>query len=187
MAFRFLHLDELTRFHMLAEVNHDETQESLYLSPRLTERGRRDWPELLRKAAQGGDAESLAETLRGAGRLRETEYRRSKAQARLGWGISGLLQEVKVPITAATTLAEGEFNRFYIRGLCLRALEAGILEVVVYRAKTVENPRPESARLVGCRLMAAELLSDLRVYSGEGEPMLKVPGGPHSGLSIKIP
>lgn len=26
----------------------------------------------------------------------------------------------KVPVTAAETLAEGEFNRFYARGLCLR-------------------------------------------------------------------
>ena len=26
---------------------------------------------------------------------------------------------VKVPVTAPQTLAEGEFNRFYIRGVCL--------------------------------------------------------------------
>jgi len=32
-------------------------------------------------------------------------------------------------------LAEGEFNRFYIRALCARAIEDGLPEVTVYRAK----------------------------------------------------
>lgn len=182
MAFRFLHLDGTTRAYMLAEVDHDVAQGTLYLSPRLTDRGRRDWPELLRAAVQVRDEVLLAETLRGTGRLREIEYRRSRP--RRGWG---RVHEVQVPSTAATTLAEGEFNRFYIRGLCLRALEAGIVEVVVYRAKAVAEPRPESARLVGRRLGASELLSDLRDHSCEEEPALRVPGGPNSGLSVRLP
>ena len=84
-------------------------------------------------------------------------------------------------------LAEGEFNRFYIRGLCLRAIELGIGEVAVYRAKYVESPRPESDYLIGQRLPAASLLEDLRIHSGEEEPYLKVPGGPNSGLSVHLP
>lgn len=187
MAFRFLHLDELTRPHMLAEVDWDETREKLYLSPRLTERGRRDWPELLKDAIRVGNEVSLAERLRGSGRLRETESRTLRTRPGRGRGGWGMTQEVKVPGTAAATLSEGEFNRFYIRGLCLRALEAGIVEVVVYRAMTVEKPRPESIRLVGCRLRAAELLSDLRGHWDGGEPTFRVPGGPNSGLSIKLP
>jgi hypothetical protein len=139
-----------------------------------------DWPELLRAAVRDGDEVSLAESLRGTGRLREFEQRRT----RLGWGRS---HEVRVPIAAAATLAEGEFNRFYIRRLCLRALDTGIAEVVVYRAKAVDDPRPESIRLVGRRLSAASLLDDLRAHSGEEEPSFRVPGGPNSGLSIRLP
>lgn len=42
---------------------------------------------------------------------------------------------VKVPVTAPETLSEGEFNRFYARGLCRVAISLGIAAVQVYRAK----------------------------------------------------
>lgn len=182
MGFRFQNLDEMTRSYIIQEVERDSTHGTLYLSPRLTERGRRDWPELLLTAVRDGDESSLAERLRGTGRLKEVEYRRS--HSRRGWG---RVQEVKVPFTAAMTLAEGEFNRFYIRGLCLRAIEAGIAEVVVYRGKHVENPRPESRYLIGRRMAASAMLDDLRIHCGEEEPSLRVPGGPNSGLSVHLP
>jgi hypothetical protein len=83
-------------------------------------------------------------------------------------------------------LAEGEFNRYYCRGLCQRALEVGIEEVEVYRAKAVTTPRPESQRLIGRRLSARSLLNDLRTSQGV-EPALGVPPGPNSGLSVRLP
>jgi hypothetical protein len=56
-------------------------------------------------------------------------------------------------------LAEGEFNRFYIRALCVRAIEDGLPEVIVYRAKEVQSARPESARMIwainSCRRAAS--------------------------------
>jgi len=180
MAFRFHDLDETTRSFMVEEVDRDTAQGILYLSPRLTDRGRRDWPGLLRAAVEKGDERRLAESLRGTGRLREVEHR----QSRRGWGRP---HEVRVPVTAPMTLAEGEFNRFYIRGLCLRALAQGIGEVAIYRAKAVDVPRPESARLVGARRPVTMLLEDLRTHSGEEEPALRVPGGPNSGLSVRLP
>lgn len=179
MAFRFQNLDESTRSFMVEEVDRDTVRGSLYLSPRLTERGRRDWPGLLRAATEGGDERQLAEWLRGTGRLREVEHRHS----RRGWGRT---HEVRVPVTAPITLAEGEFNRFYIRGLCLRAVAQGIAEVEVYRAKAVDVPRTDSVRLVGRRLPVERLLDDLRAHSGEEEPALRVPGGPNSGLSVRL-
>jgi hypothetical protein len=184
VAFRFLHLDASTRSFMLTEVERDTSEGTLYLSPRLTDRGRRDWPDLLRRAAESGTEISLAESLRGTGRLKEVESRRTSPRRGWGWG---RVVEVRVPSTAAMTLAEGEFNRFYIRGLCLRAMEAGIAEVTVYRAKHVENPRPESMYVIGRQLPVGALLDDLRRHSGEEEPSLRVPGGPNSGLSVKLP
>jgi hypothetical protein len=184
VAFRFLHLDETTRSFMLAEVDRDTIAGTLYLSPRLTDRGRRDWPDLLRRAVRSGTEGSLADALLGTGRLKEVESRRTSPGRGLGWG---RVVEVRVPSTAAMTLAEGEFNRFYIRGLCLRAIDAGIAAVTVYRAKDVERPRPESMYLIGRQLAVGALLDDLRRHSGEQEPGLRVPGGPNSGLSVKLP
>jgi hypothetical protein len=91
-----------------------------------------------------------------------------------------------VPYTAAETLAEGEFNRLYARGLCIRAIRENITEVEVYRGKTVMHPRSESEFLIGRRFSPTELLNDLRNSKGV-EPALGIPPGPNSGITIKIP
>ena len=98
----------------------------------------------------------------------------------------GGLTTAHVPVTAPETLAEGEFNRFYARGLCSRAIEENISHVEVYRGKLVENPRPESEEKIGTKLSAKELLNDLRTSQGV-EPCLGVPPGPNSGLTIRFP
>ena len=91
----------------------------------------------------------------------------------------------RVPRTAPDTLAEGEFNRFYVRGLCARALEENVTEVQVYRGKSVRNPRPESRAMIGKVLLARDLLEDLRRSQGV-EPALGLPTGPNSGLTIRL-
>lgn len=83
-------------------------------------------------------------------------------------------------------LAEGEFNRFYIRAICLRAIEDGISEVVVYRAKRVQHARSESERKIGQLVSAEPLLRDLREHPG-ADTALGLPPGPNSGLSIQLP
>jgi hypothetical protein len=80
-------------------------------------------------------------------------------------------------------LAEGEFNRFYIRGVCLRAIEEGMYEVIVYRAKTVEHARAESEQKIGQRVAAEDVLRDLRAHPGV-DTALGLPPGPNSGLSV---
>jgi hypothetical protein len=90
----------------------------------------------------------------------------------------------QVPYTAPDTLAEGEFNRFYARGLCVHVLASGGTEVEVYRGKEVQNPRPESQAMIGRRLPAQNLLDDLRTAQGV-EPALGLPRGPNSGLTVR--
>ena len=73
----------------------------------------------------------------------------------------------KAPVmrsNAHEMLAEGEFNRFYIRALCARAIEDGLPGVTVYRAKAVENARSESQQKIGQRVPAEALLRDLRTH-----------------------
>jgi hypothetical protein len=177
MALNLVNLDDRTRALMRAEVERDTEGGSLYLGRRLSNQGRKDYPDLLLEAIANGDDDTLATALRVPGRLVEYETRTRE---------DGRTINAKVPVTAAATLAEGEFNRFYARALCLRALEDGIPNVQVYRAKEVGNPRPESKALLGSSMDPLELLNDLRTHQGV-DTALHLPPGPNSGLSVRLP
>lgn len=176
MALNLINLDAVTRQQMIAEVNFDIQNGKLYQSTRLSSIGLRDYETLLREAINDHDDSWLANQLRTGGRLNETETRRTKN------GVT----TAKVPITAPDTLAEGEFNRFYARGLCLRAINENIPNLVVFRAKPVSEPRPESQAKLGTSVNPQSLLNDLRTNVGV-EPALGLPPGPNSGLSVKLP
>jgi hypothetical protein len=162
---------------MLAEIELDIASGHLYISPRLSASGARDYPDLLREAARNGTDTSLAAELRAIGRMNTTEQRRKP---------KGGFTTAQVPVDAPETLAEGEFNRFYARGLCRRAIVEGIETMVVYRAKPVDNPRPECQALIGTHLSPQQLLHDLREHVGT-DTALGVPAGPNSGLSVRLP
>jgi hypothetical protein len=59
--------------------------------------------------------------------------------------------------------------------------------LIVYRAKPVRNPRPESEAMIESTLAADDLLTDLRSHTGDEMPTLGVPSGPNSGLSVRLP
>ncbi|GAT32999.1 hypothetical protein TSACC_21404 [Terrimicrobium sacchariphilum] len=174
MGLQFPNLDEDTRSCMLTEIEHDESSGKLYISNRLNYSGRERWAEILKSAAQHHNDDWLAQQLRSLHLLETSEPRRLK---------SGAYTTASVPTTAAQTLAEGEFNRFYIRAICLRAISTG-QTVVVYRAKMVDNPRAESESKIGLQMDPAVLVEDLRSSSGfktsSGFP------GPNSGLSVHL-
>ncbi|MGN6367039.1 MAG: hypothetical protein ACTHN5_02140 [Phycisphaerae bacterium] len=171
-----VNLDEKTRHHMLQELDADVTADTLYRSPRLNDEGRRVYPQLLREACANHDDQWLALQLRNQGCFLEKETRRTK---------TGVIS-ANVPITAPQTLAEGEFNRYYARGLCRRAIDGAIPLLLIYRAKEVENPRSESLRLIGTQISPKALLDDLRAHPGM-DTALRLPPGPNSGLSVKLP
>lgn len=176
MPFNFVNLDSSTRQFMIEEIEQDLGAGTLYYSPRLSEVGRQLYPELLRRAARSGTDSSLAGELELPGRLNATEERRKP---------KGGTSIVRVPVSAPETLAEGEFNRFYSRGVCRRAIAQGTESVVVYRAKEVVHPRTESVALIGKCIPAKQLLDDLRANPGKDIP-LGLPAGPNSGLSVKL-
>jgi hypothetical protein len=176
MPLSYLDLDARTREFMIEEIEFDVHNNTLYKSPRLTSNGERDWPDMLRDAAANGSDASLAEQIRRNGRLKDSEER---AKPKGGYTIA------KVPVTAPETLAEGEFNRFYIRALCRRAISEGIGQVTVYRAKEVERPRVDSAQKIGTIVDPNRLLQDLRAHTGV-DTALGLPQGPNSGLSVRL-
>lgn len=149
-------LDAETRAMMRSEVESDIANAVLYESSRLSARGRDGYPTLLLEAVDRGDDRSLGNDLRMHRRMnaKETATRGGKTFTK------------DVPVTAPQTLAEGEFNRFYARGLCRRAIAEGVTHVRVYRAKNVASPRSTSEVMIGNLIDAKALLEDLRTSRG---------------------
>jgi len=176
MSLQLENLDTTTRQFMLSEVAHDIASNTLYVSNRLNPNGRAAWPELLRESIEHHDIQWLADALRSRGYMASTEQRRKP---------TGGYTDAAVPVTAPDTLAEGEFNRFYIRGLCQRVLQQGSGSLIVYRAKDVSAPRAESQALIGTPIDAQQTLADLRANPGI-DTALGLPPGPNSGLSIRL-
>jgi len=164
---------------MLAELDEDLAQGTLYISPRLSAYGIALYPDLLRSAITDGDIDSLTSGLRQPGVLNDVEYAKNPR--------GGPMIEKKMADNAARMLAEGEFNRFYARGVCQRVLAEDYEgQVRVYRARDSANRRPESEALDQALLPARLLLEDLRSSVGV-EPALRLPPGPNSGMSIRLP
>jgi hypothetical protein len=171
----FRNLNEAVRAGMLEEIRYDISRAALYGGERLSVRGRADWPSLLINAAENGTQATLAAELRRSGRLITSEMSHR----------GGRSYRKAVPYNAANTLAEGEFNRFYIRSVCRIALTCGQTHVTIYRAKDVRTPRPQSVSRVGSNIDARALLDDLRMNLGL-ETALGIPPGPNSGLSVYL-
>lgn len=177
MGLRYENLDEETRRFMLEEIELDARDGTIYISNYLNDHGCEAWPHLLREAAERGTDDSLAAAIRADRCLKDRVERRKP---------KGGTTIVAVPYTAHETMGEGEFNRYYTRGLCRRAIEHGVAQLEVYRAKEVMQPRTDSERKIGARVDPKLILEDLRRTQGV-EPALGLPPGPNSGLTLRIP
>jgi hypothetical protein len=177
MGFDFKDLDDATRKEMAAEIDFDVKAGKLYLSKYFKEGVGPQYEQLLRQAAAKHNEAWLADEIRGAGLMRANTHAKHPKKDEM--------IEKDVPITAAETLAEGEFNRFYARALCKRAIAAK-KQLEIYRAKEVMNARSESQAMIGKRFDPQALLDDLRTSQGM-DTALKLPSGPNSGLSVRLP
>lgn len=177
MGLAYANLDAATRQCMIQEIELDIKNGTLYKSSWLTERGKTDYASLLKEAAEKGSDDTLAAALAQNNRIKLKATRKKPR--------SEELVEYDVPRTAPGTMA-GEFNIFYVRGLCVRAIQEGIPKLEIYRAAERDEPRPESLRMVGNLIDPKATLDDLRTSQGKA-PKLGFPPGPNTGLSAKIP
>ncbi len=174
MPFAFRNLDPGTRGFMIEEIEAATREGNLYFSKRFNPAGTDAWPALLLEAARDHNEHWLAYQLEVRGLMKGLEGSLTP---------SGGYTIKHVPHTAAETMAEGQFNRYYVLGVCRRATAEGRAEVHVYRAKQVLDPRPESDALIGERLNASELIQAIRsVESSLRHELLK----PNSGLSVHL-
>jgi hypothetical protein len=175
VGLNYVDLDAMTRPFMLAESalgNH-------YASPRLTPLGASNWVPALNRAIEREADDWLATHLIQTRAIKDQE-----AYVRNG---KSFIRNINIQ-SACWQLAEGEFNRYFIRGLCCRALDSGVTHLIVYRAKSVSHARPESTAKIGMHIAATMLLAALRSNNFVSiEDALAVPGGPNSGLSVRLP
>ncbi|MCC7560931.1 MAG: hypothetical protein KO318_10990 [Methanobacterium sp.] len=164
--------DEGIRDLMLNEIEIDISKENLYIGKQLKPGYENVYIDLLKESVSRGDCDSLANGIENNNcLLNEVPDRRTKTGMR------------KVPKDAHSKLAEGEFNRFFIRALCRKAIDDGF-GLEIYRAKSVRNPRSTSERLIGQTVDPNQLLEDLRINPGKNTTS-GIPGGPNSGLSVR--
>lgn len=88
---------------------------------------------------------------------------------------------------AAQQTAENEFNKLYIRGVCRFAMESGIEQVEVYRAKTISAAPSDHNGLLGNAADPQALLSVLRGDTTVEAPPLKEAYFTDTGLSVRLP
>jgi hypothetical protein len=177
MGLAYENLDNPTRHFMLEEIDMDVANGTIYISNYLNPQGCESWPRILRTAAESGNDDSLAANI-VSDRCLKTHVERAKPKG--GFTVAA------VPYTAHETMGEGEFNRYFARGLCRRAIEEGIPLLEVYRAKPVNEPRAASQAKLGTLVDPRAILADLRATQGV-EPALGLPPGPNSGLTLRIP
>ena len=174
MPFTWRDLNPESRRFIVEEIDAAIRDGNLYFSKRFKAAGTPAWPALLREAAASHDEHWLAYRLEARGLMSGLEGSRTP---------SGGYTIKHVPQTAAETLAEGQFDRYYILGLSRRTTAENRADLTVYRAKPVKDPRPESEALVGKRLRATDLIEQLRpVQSSLKHELLK----PNSGLSVHL-
>ena len=175
MPLQYENLDPTTRGYALAELDQDLAAGAFRASERLRPGAGGGYQRLLRDALRYYDDLWLED--RVAGLLVDFEMRRTP---------SGGQTTAKIPEGASRLLAEHDFNRYYMRGLCQRAIAEERQVVEVYRARLSLAPRPESAELEGRRLPARELLDQLRAAAGDEATAAPLLGRPNSGLSVRL-
>lgn len=173
--FNFINLDDKTRSFMLEAINQAEKSGNIYFSARFNEKGKKVWIALLKQAALEHNEHWLAYKIEENQLFIHLEG----AQKPLGG------YTVKhVPHTAAETFAEGQFNRFYILGLCKLAKSNGISQLIVYRAKESKNPRQESESIIDSSISIDEIESQLISNQASFKSKLVQP---NSGISMRLP
>lgn len=172
--FNFENLDEKTRAFMLEAILEAETTGNIYFSTRFNDAGQKQWVPLLKEAAKEHDEHWLAYQLEAKGLMKDFEGAMTP---------SGGYTIKHTPHTAAETMAEGQFNRFYLLALCRRARAEGISSLEIYRAKKSNVPRSSSESLIGTKISIDDVEAQLLKTSDSFKSSLVKP---NSGISAKL-
>jgi hypothetical protein len=173
MLMNLVNLNADIRTLMIEEFNYDISRSQKPRSKRLTFSGNSLYPNILKEAIQIHDDLWLSRKLIGLFEDKEPKKYPNKTVMS------------KIPDNANEVLAEGDFNRFYMRALCLFAIKNNIPSLEIYSAKITHTPRDKSRRLLLQKFIdPTKLLNDLR-NSIDDETKIGV-GDSGSSLSVKL-
>ena len=141
------------RDHMVAEAVDDRQAGRLHISPLLKPGSDAEYFSILRDAVQSGTPGTLSRKLNVHGVIR-------------GSGDTGVWS---FPINAPDLLAWSGFRRYYMRAVCLTAIDRRKRRVEVYEAYDRSGHDAAAERLLGKKYEAREVLAILRGTS-VGEP-----------------
>ena len=150
---KYKKLDTSIRQIMDEEFKQDKQRNRLYSSPRLNDVGNKVYPDLLEKALLNGSDRSFANDLRDYNTLKNTEKMVNPF---------GGIRESKIPSDAPDNLAKGEFQRYYIRALCRKAIDQGIKRLQIISEKPIDALPDEVKVKIGRTVNPKDILEDLR-------------------------
>jgi hypothetical protein len=142
---RYENLDEITRALMISEIDAGD----IYRSPRLNKAGVSRWPILLREAIRWHDDGWLSQQIVAQRLVVDREMYTSR-MGKLTWRL------IDVEGSAAM-LSRGEFNRYYVRALCIRAMRDGTSGLEVCRDGDAPDLTPDLTRAIQGRVRQLEL------------------------------
>ena len=175
MGLDYINLNDAVRQYMLAEFD----QGSRYYSPRLNEAGKRKWDMLLKDALQyHTDIWLERELIRHNCFLNEEILKSS-----MGRTVKRAVNKAQ----SARILAEREFNRYYLRGLCMAAAAQDKSHLLLYKARSSAELSEDMKRKIGTLIDCKALLAILRARSVSLELVLSIEGAAHYTLSARIP
>lgn len=191
--FNLVNLEEV-RNEMVSEIQADIESDSLYKSPRLTQQGIDKFTVALLEAAKSKTPEQFAKSIgredfkgydsvrpKGYGKQRHKQLNSRERQPRPhGKG----MRQQRIPKNAGQLLCQSEFNKYYMRAVCVKAISQGQAFVTVYRARPLRKPTLSSTAAIGKSINALELLECLR--TGANTKSLGLPSHPNSGISVKL-
>lgn len=158
-GFKFLNLNDEVRGYMLSEFLDDVKNDTYYKSKFFNNDGLKKYPELFQKAIEYGNESTLEDDLGKENYFSNNSF------------------------SSINRFSQTEFNRYYIRGVCVLALKCfgDNAKVQIYRAKQSKETRNESDEQTGRFVLASLLLNDLRT-SLQPKEFPKV----NSGLSVSF-
>lgn len=169
MGLNYMQLNETVRRFMMQEY----AQGGHYISPRLNEGGRARWIGLLKDALQYHTDVWLERELIRRNSFVATEYLKST----MGKTVTRAVNSEQI----AKILAEGEFNRFYLRALCVAAQTRGVTHLLVTQGRVIPNAPLAAGKSVGSAVEVNALLNTLR---NNGYRQVDIALGAPEGLGV---
>lgn len=142
---------------MIDELHWAVEHNKVYYSRHFAEDGSKEYPFLLQKAFDSGNPDTLEES------LNVPRYFQAGS-----------------PRNAAQTFAWDEFNKYYMRALCLLVETLPGYELRVTRGRHSDKPKPESSQRMGKTQNPRSFLRGLR------ETPKVNPFGANSGLTLEL-